>query len=368
LKRTSDEPQVTNNLAELRKQRGLSASELAAEVGISRQAIYSIEAGSYVPNTALSLRFAQVLGVGLEDIFRLKNEEPPRSLEARLISGDAKVTTGQALQLCRINGRLVAAQPSPQEWYLPASDAVADSEANAGKIKVRLHRNESEFENRVIIAGCDPATSILTRRLQMAGIEAVLVHRNSSESLDLLKQGRVHIAGTHLRAGPAIKNRFSRDAVAVIAFAHWQEGLVTAPGNPKHIKNIEDLARNNVRFVNRERGAGTRLLLDDALSGLHIKPSQIRGYDDEVCGHLAAALYVKNGAAHCCIATDAAARFFGLTFVPLQSARYDLVIRRSYLGLAPVRALLDAIVQANFRRELSGYAGYDTAVTGTRVL
>lgn len=367
MKPTFPESEITNNLAQIRKRNGYSASLLAAEVGVSRQAIYAIEAGAYMPNTALSLRLAQALGVSIDDIFQLK-KQPARSVKANLIAGHADLQPGQMLQLARVNHRLLAALPAPLDWYLPASDAVAGSIAVAGRVQVRVHRQEDMFDDRVVIAGCDPAMSILARHLQTAGVRAILVHQNSANSLSLLKKGCVHVAGTHLRGDSAIRNRFSQQAIAVVSFANWQEGLVTAAGNPKRIKKIEDLARKGIRFVNRELGAGTRLLVDTALARLHMKPSQIHGYDCEAPGHLAAALQVKTGVADCCIATEAAARVFGLAFVPLETARYDLVIHRSHLALPAVRALLDTIVRSNFRRELSGSAGYDTAVTGTRVL
>ena len=109
---------------------------------------------------------------------------------------------------------------------------------------------------------------MLAHHLQSAGVELVLAHRNSSQSLKLLKEGCVHIAGTHLRdesSGesnlPEIGRMFPRNAVAVITFAVWEEGIVTAAGNPKSIKGIDDLARRDVTIVNREKGAGSRACL-----------------------------------------------------------------------------------------------------------
>lgn len=361
--------EVGSKLGEFRQRSGLSASELAAQVGVTRQAIHAIEAGNYVPNTALSLRLARSLGVSVDELFQLKDgTESETSRKAYFIPGSSNLTQGQPLQLGSIDGRLIAVQPSPLEWYLPASDGTAVSIATAGRVNVRAHRRDSDLENSLVIAGCDPAAFILARHLQTAGVQLVMVHRNSSESLTLLKEGRVHVAGTHLRDESAINTRFSRDVVALISLAEWQEGLVTAAGNPKRIKTVEDLARKKVHFINRERGAGTRMLLDNELTRLGMEPTQIRGYNRQAPGHVAAASQVKTGTADCCIATEAAARVFGLGFVPLQSARYDLVIRRSHLAVAPVRTLLGAIVQQNFRRELSGSTGYDTTVTGSRVV
>ncbi|HZS57080.1 MAG TPA: substrate-binding domain-containing protein [Bryobacteraceae bacterium] len=362
------QPEITNNLAQLRKRSGWSAAALAAEVGVSRQAIYAIESGTYMPNTALSLRLAQALGVMVDELFQLKRQSQEQSAPSVKVSLIPSPSELQTVQLARIEGRLVAVQSAPSEWYLPASDASASVNAPAGKISLRIHHPDSDFENRLIIAGCDPATSILARHLQAAGVQSVLVHQNSAAALSLLKKSHVHVAGTHLRGVEAINSRFSRESIAVISFAAWQEGFVTAAGNPKQIRSVTDLGRKGIRFINREKGAGTRLLLDTALAHLHMKSSDVRGYNREAAGHLAAALQVKNGSADCCIAIESAARAFGLTFVPLETARYDLVLRRSHLDLPAVRALLDTCTHAKFRNELSSVTGYDTAVTGVRVL
>ena len=129
----------------------------------------------------------------------------------------------------------------------------------AGKAKVQVFHADESFRNRILVAGCDPAISVLARNVQAAGIELVLAHRNSSQSLALLREGCIHVAGTHLRDDStgesnvaAIDTMFPRNSVAVISFAVWEEGVVTARGNPKDMRGIEDFARPDVRIVNRE--------------------------------------------------------------------------------------------------------------------
>ena len=358
------EAKITSNLAALRKRSGLSAARLAAEAGVTRQAIYAIEAGTYIPNTLVSLRLAQVLGVSVDQIFQLAQSASAEVAE--LLGPTSGASPGAALQLARVDGRLIAVRPLPQGSYLPPSDATMESAKSDGRVTVRLHDAAFNLDNRLIIAGCDPASSILARHLQRAGVDAVLVHCNSSESLSLLKDKRIHIAGTHLRNASIVRARLRREPVEIISVASWQEGLVVAASNPKRIRSVEDLARPRIRFVNRESGAATRLLLDNELARLHISPSQIRGYRDEAPGHLAAALRVKTGAADCCIATEAAARAFGLTFIPLDTARYDFVIRRPHLQLPAIGTLVDVLNHGSLRRELAATAGYETTITGTR--
>ena len=371
-------PEIENHLGTLRQKRGISAAQLARTAGVTRQTIYAMEAGSYVPNTAVALRLAQALEVKVEDLFSLPQAEPTgiRSEEATLLPGSEALHPGQPVQLCRVNKRLVASPPSPVPWYFPVSDAVVASKPpKNGRTDVQVFDAADDFRNRVLIAGCDPGISVLAHHLQSTGVELVLAHRNSSQSLQLLKDGCVHIAGTHLRdesSGesnlPEIGRMFPKNTVAVITFAVWEEGIVTATGNPKGIRAIEDLARRDVTIVNREKGAGSRALLDSNLKRLKIDSKNVRGYDRVASGHLQAAWQVQSGQADCCIATRAAARVFGLGFIPLVSERYDLAIRRQHLDTPSIQTLLDTLNRSNYRRELESLGGYDTRAAGQRLL
>lgn len=371
--------EIENNLAQLRQRRGFSAAQLAKLVGVSRQTIYAMEAGGYVPNTMVALRMARALETEVEELFRLRDESPAPELRgehALLLPGSETPQPGQAVQLCQVDRRLMASAPAALPWYFPASDAVVvHRPARDLKTEVQVFREEAEFRNRILVAGCDPGISVLARHVQPAGIELVLAHRNSSQALQLLKDGCVHIAGTHLRdeaSGesnlPEIGRLFSRNAVAVITFAVWEEGILTARGNPKEIHRIEDFGRRDVSIVNREPGAGSRLLLDTRLKRARIDPRKISGYEHVAPGHLPAAWQVHAGAADACIATRAAARMFGLAFIPLVSERYDLAIRRQHLDLPPIQTLLDTLCRSSFRRELESLGGYDTKAAGQRML
>ena len=376
---TEPSPQIETSLGELRRKRGLSAITLASAVGVSRQTIYAMESGSYVPNTAIALRLARTLDATVEELFSLTEDAPTpqfRSAQVSLLPGAESIGQGQPVQLCRVDKRLMASPPSPVPWYFPATDAVvAASAPSRGKTEVQVFQADAGFANRVLVAGCDPGISVLSRHVQAAGIELVLAHRNSSQSLALLQQNCIHVAGTHLRDDasgesnlPQIGRLFPRNSVAVISFAVWEQGIVTAKGNPKNIAGIEDFCRKDVLIVNREEGAGSRALLDAGLKRARIATRRIRGYDRLANGHLPAAWQVQTGAADCCLATRAAARMFGLHFISLVSERYDLVIRKKYLELPGIQNLLDTLSRADFRRELDGLGGYDTRVTGQRVL
>jgi putative molybdopterin biosynthesis protein len=371
-------PEIETNLGQLRQKRGYSAIQLAQITGVSRQTIYAIEAGTYVPNTTVALRLARALGTKVEAIFALPDEGPPPVLPSEsvtLLPGADALQPGQPVQLCKVGTHLVASPPMPVQWYFPASDAVLVNKSGGGKAKVQVFHADEEFRNRILVAGCDPGISVLARHVRAAGIELVLAHRNSSQSLKLLKEGCIHIAGTHLRDDlsgesniPEIGRMFPKDSVAVISFAVWEEGILTAFGNPKGVRGIEGFAQKGFTIINREIGAGARNLLDTELKRMKISPRKVRGYDQTALGHLPAAWQVQRGAADGCISTRAAARVFGLSFIPLVSERYDMVVRREHLDLPGVQALLDTLNRSSFRRELESLGGYDARDAGQRVL
>jgi len=368
---------VQNNLAQLRAKRGLAASELAKKIGVSRQTIYAMETGAYVPNTLVALKLAQVFDVKVEDLFCLEDAEPPAHTEtAELLPAEQEAQPGLPTQLCEVDDRLVGVLPVPVAWSLPPADGfIVKAGRHPGKAKVQLfHHEEKQFRNRLLIAGCDPGISVLLRHLQREGVEAVVAYRNSSQSLNLLKNSLIHVAGTHLKDEatgesnlPAIRKQFPRGSVAVVSYAIWQEGIVTARGNPKQIKGIGDMARRNVTIVNREPGSGSRFLLDSVLRKAGISPPAVKGYQEIATGHLPAAWQVKTGRADCCLAAKTAACVFGLDFIPIQTERYDLVIRTHNLNHPGVQILLDTLGRTAFRRDLDGLGGYDTKISGDRL-
>jgi putative molybdopterin biosynthesis protein len=368
---------IQNNLAQFRLKRGLSAIELAKQINVSRQTIYAMETGTYMPNTLLALKLARVLEAKVEDLFKLEEAEAPAHVEtAELLPSDQEAQPGLPVQLCDVDDRLVAVLPAPNAWSLPPADAVlVAAEKHRTKAKVQLFQQEKQFQRRLLIAGCDPGISVLLRHLQREGVEAVAAYRNSSQSLDLLKRSLIHVAGSHLRDEatgesnlPAVRKQFQKGSVAVISYALWQEGLVIARGNPKGIKGIEDMVRKDVTIINREPGSGSRILLDSHLRQSGIAPQAVKGYKEIATGHLPAAFQVKNGQADCCLATKTAAFIFGLDFIPLQSERYDLVIRTRNLSHPSVQILLDTLGRSSFRRELEGLGGYDTRNAGDRLV
>lgn len=335
-----------------------------------------MESGSYVPNTLIALKLAKVLAVSVEEIFQLQ-ETPSstRTIEAELlapVTANHKVQCGQPIHLCDVHERLIAVPAESDSWSLPVADGVVVGSSGT-RVQVEIPgEEEKEPDKRLLLAGCDPSAPVLGRHLRKQGIDLVVVYQNSSQSLELLKQGFVHLAGTHIAEGDkeaseltAIRKVFARHHIEVIRYALWEEGLLTSKGNPKEIRGIEDLTRRNIKIVNREPGAGCRVLLDTQLKRVGISPKSVRGYEHIELGHIPAARQVLSGEADCCISTRATARGLGLGFIPLTSKWYDLVLYKKSLELPSIQALLQTICHPVFRREMEGLWGYDMHSAGT---
>lgn len=365
---------VKNQLGAVRRGRGIAAAALAKRVGVSRQTIYAIEAGSFVPNTEVALRLAQELEVTVDALFSLEAEESlPRKAVAAEVLSVGVPETGASVQICRVGDRLVGVPVSAAPSFLPEADGIiAKLGRKAGKAELVMFAPEESSAKRLVLAGCDPATGLLARMVERdTGIVAVAAAASSRVALNWLREGKVHIAGSHLKDAetgefnlPILRRDYPGEDFAVVTFARWEEGFVTAAGNPLGIHSIEDLARAKVRFVNREPGAGSRVLADQLLKQAGIPPAKVKGYDRAAFGHLAAAYTVHVGEADCCIATRAAAHAFGLGFLPIQSERYDFVVRRENLDLPAVQGFMDVLLKAKLRRKLEMLAGYDTSQTG----
>jgi molybdate-binding protein/DNA-binding XRE family transcriptional regulator len=368
---------VENRVEAIRKSRGVGASDLARRVNVSRQTIYAIEAGTYVPNTEVALNLARELEVTVDELFSLHDGtvNAPETMAAELLSGQPAVK-GQPVRICQIGARWVAVPVSASPVYMPEADGIMKkAAAGGGHTDLIVFSKEEASQKRLVLAGCDPATGLLSKMVEkISGIEVVSAAASSKLALTWLSEGKVHIAGSHLedpKTGefnlPFIRQHFPDDDFSVVTFARWEEGLVIAPGNPKSIRKLEDLANHNVTFANREPGSGARALTDELIAKAGLAPKNINGYHRIAHGHLAAAYYVLSGDADACLATRSAAQTFGLDFIPLHSERYDLVMRRKTAETPAVKAFIDVLSRATLRRKLEVLAGYDTSQTGTVV-
>jgi putative molybdopterin biosynthesis protein len=191
-------------------------------------------------------------------------------------------------------------------------------------------------------------------------------HIGSQGGLVALRQGRAHLGGSHLLDPdtmtynvPYIERYLKGLPLKLINLAWREQGLMVARGNPKNIRTVKDLVRSEVRFINRQRGAGTRLLLDYLLKENGLEPSMVQGYEREEYTHMAVAVNVHSGTADVGLGILAAARALGLDFLPLMPERYDLVVPESTYGDPRFKTLLEVIRSAEFQEAATALGGYD---------
>jgi putative molybdopterin biosynthesis protein len=368
---------VENQLAQVRKSRGIGASDLARRVNVSRQTIYAIEAGTYVPNTEVALCLARELEVTVDELFALGSgsRQSPESIAAEVLS-TSPPTKGQPVRICQIGSRWVSVPVSATPYLIPEADGVIQRAAKInGRVDLVVFAKDEASQKRLVLAGCDPATGLLSNMVErVSGVEIVSAAASSKLALTWLKEGKVHIAGSHLedpKTGefnvPYIREEFPTEELVMVTFARWEEGFVVAPGNPKGVNRAEDLAKKNVRLMNRENGSASRALLDKLLRQAGIPSAKVQGYTAVAYGHLAAAYSIVAGDSDVCVATRSAAQTFGLDFVALHSARYDLIMRKRTADLPTAKAFLDVLQRSTLRRKLEVLAGYDTSQTGALV-
>jgi excisionase family DNA binding protein len=226
-----------------------------------------------------------------------------------------------------------------------------------------------KIEGVLLAAGShDPVLDILQSHLtsRRAGVVLFSAATGSSEGLRMLNLGHTDLAWSHL-ADPATGEynvpHVKRTVTAVrpvVANLLWRElGFVAAPGNPLSISGFEDLGRPGVRLINRQAGAGTRLLLDRRLDELGIAPSGVAGYGREAATHYEVGLAVLSGEADTGLASGSVARMLGLEFIQVVQERFDLVTtKETYFGPG-VQAILEALRDADFRRRVANLGHYD---------
>lgn len=230
------------------------------------------------------------------------------------------------------------------------------------------------IEQAISVAGCDPAIFLAGEHMRRRKDQTSLVGwtMGSMAALRALQQGEVHVAGLHLfdpATGesnlPFLRRALKGSNYEVVTFATWEEGLLVRTGNPKSIREIGDIVDSQVTLVNREEGAGARLLLDQRLRAAGINQDQVKGYGTIVASHFEVARAIASRQADVGVGIRSAAQLFELDFVPLQAARYDLVVPKAYLKSHPTLAhLFETLVSRPFRNEIEALGGYDTSDTG----
>jgi putative molybdopterin biosynthesis protein len=375
-------------------------AEVVAEVG--RLAVHGVAVKPGHPVVLGAAQATPVLGAPgypvsaalTFDIFaapllaQLEGAPPPdqptaRARLARKLASAMGMDDWVRVRLGRVGGRLVAT-PLPRGAGVLTSLVRADGLLvvpagleghHAGEqVEVRLLRGVGEIDRTIVVTGShDLILDLAASALRERDPRVTLAPSNvgSLGGLTALRDGLCHLAGSHLldpASGeytlPYVERLLPGHDVAVVRLAHREQGLIVAPGNPLGLRGIEDLSRPGLRYVNRQRGAGTRVLLDHELAQRGIGPDAVEGYEREEHTHLAVAAAVAAGRADCGLGVMAAARAFGLDFVPVAREPYDLVLERAARDSPLLAPLWELLASPEFRKAVDGLGGYDTSETG----
>lgn len=242
------------------------------------------------------------------------------------------------------------------------------------EVEAELLGPRSRVERTLVMVGSHDVTLDLLADHVMGQTPEVRISASNVGSLAgliAIREGRCHVAGTHLLDPGTgeynvsyVKEHLGRVPVRLVTLAHREQGLMVRRGNPESIQGLEDLARPGIVFVNRQAGSGTRVLLDYHLEKHGIDPGSIRGYEQEEYTHMAVAVQVLSGSVHAGLGIRAAANALGLGFVPVARERYDLCIPLEHLGDFRVEALVGILAKEAFKRDVEALGGYDVSNMG----
>ncbi|MBX2800500.1 MAG: helix-turn-helix domain-containing protein [Myxococcales bacterium] len=337
-----------------RARAGLSLTDLAARVGISRQALSAIETGRSTPSTAVALRLAAALRCRVEELFALPSPVLP--------DVDGPGPPGTRVVLGRVGERWVAHAVSARSTE--AADGLVDE---AGGVEAL--QDPSLLAQRVLVAGCAPVLGALAMHLGQGAGGARWLQRTSTGALRDLAQQRTHVAGLHLAPAhqptahdPLIRHHLPGVAVLVVGLVGWREGLALPAGNPAGVHGVADVAERGLRVAQRPAGAGATQVLARELAAVGSNASDLAG--PAVASHVDAAHAVLHGAADAAVLVEPVAEAFGLCFLPLAEEHFELVVRAEHAQHRGVQRLLDQLTTVRFAREVSAMGAYDTAPMG----
>ncbi|HAO22444.1 MAG TPA: molybdopterin biosynthesis protein, partial [Desulfobacteraceae bacterium] len=304
--------------------------------------------------------------------------EPSRKIASKLgIEEFVRVKLGMvghrivATQLPRGAGCITSITEADGIIRIPNSvEGIKDGEP----VMAELLRPLASLQNTLVVVGShDNTLDVLADELR-AGERGLILsssHVGSTGGLMAIKKGACHLAGSHLLDAEDgsynvsyIKKYLSDTPVKLVHLVYRDQGFMVLPGNPKNIKGIEDLAREDIRFINRQGGSGTRILLDYRLKQIGTDPANIKGYETEEFTHMSVAVAVLSGAADVGLGIYASAKALKLDFIPVVTEQYDLVIPEVYFEAENIRIVLDTINSARFKARVEALGGYSTKRTG----
>jgi molybdate-binding protein len=352
--------------------------------GVSRQAVSAVESGHSDPSLRVALALAQALGLSVEELFG--PGEPAAPVTAISVA-PLRGKTGR-VALAPVGDRFVALPlrgdagvglgflpagglANPTNHVNPANhavSAVAAGPADAG-LELIAVRPIAPPRTTLVVAGCDPALPLLATPLALLDPPVAFAWWpcGSAAALRLASQGLVHAAGVHTQGDNSKNGKSLPDGADVVGFTAWREGLVVRPDLKSTVTGLDALARHHLRIVNREPGAEARRLLDAERQRLGLDRGDLPGYDTQAAGHLQVASAVAAGLAEAGVASEPAARAYGLAFVPLAEEHFSLVIPAGLAASREVQALLKVLSSPWLLAQLASLPGYDAATCGDRL-
>ncbi len=243
------------------------------------------------------------------------------------------------------------------------------------KVRVQLYRALDEIERTILVLGSHDLTiDLMAQFLAPHGARLSSANLGSLGGLIALRRAEAHLAGSHLLDPDTgeynlayVQKYLPGIPVVVVGLVNREQGLLVAKGNPMQISGLEDLAREDIQFINRQRGAGTRLLLDYHLAQLGIETTAVQGYGREEFTHLAVAAAVASQRADCGLGIRAAAGALGLDFIQLFQERYDLIIPKVHYDSRKLEPLLRLLEDAGFKQAVKALPGYNIEPMGVHI-
>jgi putative molybdopterin biosynthesis protein len=324
-------------------------------------------------------------------LYRMQGQEPPERetitvTAARRLPSKLGQEEFLRVHLGRVGSRVVATplkRGAGSVTSLTRADGILrisaenDGVEEGSEVVAELLKPRWAVEETLVVVGSHDITlDLLADHIKRKNSRLWMSSSNvgSLGGLMAIKAGRCHLGGTHLLDTVSgdynvsyIRKHLTAVPVVLITLAWRKQGLLVKKGNPKGIRTLADLTREDVIFVNRQAGSGTRVLLDYYLRKEGLSLSRIRGYGNNEYTHTAVAVQVLSGRADCGLGILAAAQALGLNFVPLCRERYDLCIPKAYLDDHRVAVLLETLHDSAFRREVEALGGYDVEPMGRLV-
>ncbi len=312
------------------------------------------------PRLQVRLGRRVVSELGIEEFVRVAVGKMGKTYIAHPLSRGAGVT----MSLVKADGVL----PIP-----PNSQGFEEGE----EVGIEIYRSREEIEHTLLAVGShDLALDLLASRMRRKshGLRLLSFHVGSMGGLLAIRKGQTHLAGIHLFDEgtasyniPYIEKYLQGKVVVLVNLVYRTQGLLVEKGNPARIAGIEDLVSQTVQFVNRQKGSGTRILLDYMLNQKRLDPRQIQGYEREEYTHLGVAAAIAAGTAQAGMGIYSAARLYNLDFIPLCEERYDLLMSEEFYHSKEGQVLLEAISDPGFKEEVEQMGGYSTRDTGALV-